>query len=91
MAVATDRRPTSPSIADLIPPHNLDAEMALLGSMMISSDACVEVVPILARDDAKWFYRHSHRQLFEVLVDLYDANRTMDLEVAPGPSESPSK
>ena len=31
-----------------VPPHDLDAEMALLGSLMMSRDAVAEVIPVIA-------------------------------------------
>lgn len=55
-----------------VPPQDLDAEMALLGSMMMSRDAIGEVVPIIGRGDAGWLYVPAHQKLFEVLIDLYD-------------------
>jgi replicative DNA helicase len=55
-----------------IPPQNLDAEMALLGSMMMSRDAIGEVIPILSRTDSSWLYLPAHQKLFELLIDLYD-------------------
>jgi replicative DNA helicase len=64
-----------------VPPHDLDAERNLLGSMLLNRDAIGEVVSIIARTESPWFYREDHRQLFEVLIDLYDANQPMDLAV----------
>jgi len=61
-------RPTT----ERVPPHDLDAEMALLGSMMMSRDAVAEVIPVVTRSDAEWFYLPAHQRLFEVLLDLYD-------------------
>jgi replicative DNA helicase len=55
-----------------LPPQDLDAEMALIGSMMMSRDAIAEVIPIIGRGDSHWFYLPVHQRLFEVLLDLYD-------------------
>ncbi|MFQ5494388.1 MAG: DnaB-like helicase N-terminal domain-containing protein, partial [Phycisphaerae bacterium] len=63
-------RPAGPT--DRIPPQDLDAEMALLGSMMMSRDAIAEVVPLIGRPDAPWFYVPAHQKLFEVILDIYD-------------------
>lgn len=66
-----------------VPPQDLDAEMALLGSMMMSRDAIAEVVSIINRGDSGWFYVPAHQKLFEVLLDLYDdPGRAIDLIVA---------
>jgi replicative DNA helicase len=62
-----------------IPPQDLDAEMATLGSMMLDRQAVETVLPIINRSESHWFYRPQHRILFELLVDLYDRNEPIDL------------
>ncbi len=65
-----------------VPPQDLDAEMALLGSMMMSREAIGEVIPIIGRSDSAWFYVPAHQRLFEVLLDLYDdPSKAIDLIV----------
>ena len=65
-----------------VPPQDLDAEMALLGSMMMSRDAIAEIIPIIGRIDSPWFYLPVHQKLFEVLIDLYDdPTKAIDLIV----------
>ncbi len=75
-APTTSSPPTTPSrasaLAERVPPQNLDAEMALLGSMMMSRDSIAEVVPVILRSDSRWLYVPAHQKLFEVLIDLYD-------------------
>ncbi len=58
--------------SERVPPQDLDAEMALLGAMMMSRDSIGEVVPIIGRGDSRWLYVPAHQRLFEVLLDLYD-------------------
>ncbi|MFQ5414733.1 MAG: replicative DNA helicase [Phycisphaerae bacterium] len=73
---------SAPRVADRIPPQNLDAEMALLGAMMMSRDAVAEVVPIIGRSDSRWFYVPAHQRLFEILLDMYDdPTKAIDLVV----------
>lgn len=62
-----------------IPPHDLEAEMSLLGSMCLSREAIGEVLPILPRGETHRFFHAPHRVIFEVLVDLYDRNEPIDL------------
>ena len=70
------------SRAERVPPQDLDAEMALLGSMMMSREAISEVIPIIGRTESRWFYLPVHQKLFEVLVDLYDdPTKAIDLIV----------
>ncbi|MEP0841719.1 MAG: replicative DNA helicase, partial [Phycisphaerae bacterium] len=56
-----------------------EAEMALLGSMMLSRDAIGDVLPIIHRNESERFYRPDHRKIFETLVDLYDRGEPIDL------------
>ncbi|RJP38300.1 MAG: replicative DNA helicase [Phycisphaerales bacterium] len=62
-----------------IPPQDLDAEMALLGSMMMDRETVGLTLQIIGRQDGHWFYRPDHRKLFEVLIDIYDQNLPIDL------------
>ncbi len=83
MATApTNNLSATASGAERVPPHDLDAEMALLGSMMMSRDAIADVVPIIGRTQSAWFYLPAHQQLFEVLLDQYDdPTKAIDLIV----------
>jgi len=57
-------------------PHNLDAEIATLGSMMIDGTAIERVSEFLSPDD---FYREAHKVIFDVLVTLSSRNEPADL------------
>ena len=70
--VATNNSAVAATRPERLPPQDLDAEMALIGSMMMSRDAIAEVIPIIGRGDSHWFYLPVHQKLFEVLLDLYD-------------------
>jgi len=59
-----------------VPPQNLDAEQALLGSMMMDVDAVVKAVEFIVADD---FYQASHRAIFQALVNLFQANKPCDM------------
>ncbi len=82
MTTTTTNRPTATVRAERVPPQDLDAEMALLGSMMMSRDAIAEVIPIIGREESAWFYLPVHQKLFEILLDLYDdPGKAIDLIV----------
>jgi len=49
-------------------PSNIDAECAVLGSIIIDPEAIVRVVDFLRSDD---FYRDAHRILYETILNLY--------------------
>ena len=59
-----------------VPPHSLEAEQSLLGSMMLSEDAVVVALEITEGDD---FYQSAHRHIFQALVDLYNNQKPCDL------------
>lgn len=59
-----------------IPPQNLEAEMAVLGSMLIDEEAISVAAESLDRD---LFYKDSHRKVFEAIIGLYNANKPVDL------------
>ncbi len=64
-----------------IPPQSIEAEMSLLGSMMLDRDTIGAVLRIIRPEQADRFYREDHRLLFKVLVELYDQNKPIDLIV----------
>ena len=49
-------------------PQNIEAECAVLGSIMIDPDAIVLVADFLSAED---FYRDGHRTLYGVILQLY--------------------
>lgn len=57
-------------------PHNLDAEIATLGSMMIDGTAIERVSEFLAPDD---FYREAHRTIYDALIALSSRSEPVDL------------
>ena len=59
-----------------ITPQNLDAEMAVLGSMLLDEEAIATAVEKL---DRNFFYKDSHQRIFQVISDLYSANKAVDL------------
>ena len=61
---------------DKIPPQNLEAEMAVLGSMLLDEEAISIALESLDRDS---FYKDSHRKIFEGITDLFNANKAVDL------------
>ena len=64
-----------------VPPQDIEAEMALLGSMLIERDVIGAVLEILARQEDDLFYRDDHRALFCILIDLYDRGQPIDIRL----------
>ncbi|MBP7216640.1 MAG: replicative DNA helicase [Candidatus Omnitrophica bacterium] len=61
---------------DKIAPQNLEAEMAVLGSMLLDEDA---IACAAERLDVGVFYKDNHRRIFEAILSLYAANKAVDL------------
>lgn len=59
-----------------IPPHNLDAESSLLGSVFVDPDAIVRVADIVDKDD---FYDERHALIYESINKLYAKHRPIDV------------
>ena len=55
-----------------VPPHNIDAEQALLGAIMVNNDAYYRVSDFLLPEH---FMEAVHRQIFEVSVSLIKAGK----------------
>lgn len=53
---------------DRIPPHNLEAEMAVLGSILVDKNMLEVVDEILRPGD---FYAHVHETIYDALLDIF--------------------
>ncbi|MBE7707233.1 MAG: replicative DNA helicase [Cyanobacteria bacterium SIG27] len=58
-----------------IPPHNLEAEAAVLGSILINSDSMNKVVEIL---EPQHFYSPQNKLIYEAIFTLYNQNKPYD-------------
>lgn len=58
-----------------IPPHSIEAEQSVLGSLMISPDAWDKVADLLIESD---FYNRSHRIIYASILRLIHANQSVD-------------
>ena len=61
---------------DRTPPHNIDAEQAVLGAIFLVPDTIVTATEILEPED---FYRVSHQRIFETMIRLTDKGEPIDL------------
>jgi replicative DNA helicase len=62
-------------LIDKIPPRSQDAEMAVLGSMLIEKEAIIKVVDLIKDSD---FYSDAHRHIFRAVRDMYIENAPVD-------------
>jgi replicative DNA helicase len=68
-------RPNASPTYERVPPHNIEAEESVLGSMLLSRNAIAEVLELLHEDD---FYRPAHRTVFRSVLDLYSHGQAVD-------------
>lgn len=67
---------TSKKITKKLPPHNLEAEEAVLGAILINSgDVLNRVVEILSPDN---FYNPKNKLIYEAMFTLYNQNKPVD-------------
>src|SRR5579871_6301020 len=64
-----------PTTIDRIPPHNLEAEMAVIGSVLVDREMLAAVGEIIRPSD---FYAHVHEAIFAVLLDLFERGEPLD-------------
>ncbi|HCC50059.1 MAG TPA: replicative DNA helicase, partial [Candidatus Jacksonbacteria bacterium] len=61
---------------EMIPPHNEEAEQAVLGGILIDKDAILKVASFLNSED---FYHDKHRYIYEAMVYLFERREPIDI------------
>ena len=59
-----------------VPPHDIEAEQAVIGSMLTDKDAVMLATEKLRPDS---FYRDDNKAIFEAIVNLYNKSEPIDL------------
>lgn len=59
-----------------VPPQDIIAEKSLLGAIMLSSDAILDIITILHPQD---FYEIRHQLIFQAMIELYDQHKPIDI------------
>lgn len=59
-----------------VPPHSLEAEQSVLGSLLIDKDVFIHVGDMLTHED---FYSEANSTIYEVVFELYKFNKPIDL------------
>jgi len=67
-----------PEITEIekIPPQNLEAEMSLLGAILIDKEAMLKITDLVEADD---FYKNSHAQIFATAQEISNHNEPVDV------------
>jgi len=69
--------PVDLSVLEKAPPHNLDAERAVLGALINQPDLCDDVVMVLRDPDD--FYHDAHKRIFSHMMKMRSDNSAIDL------------
>ncbi len=59
-----------------LPPHNIEAEQAVLGAILLNSAAILKALEIFNAED---FYRKSHEKIFNAMDEIIKRNDVVDL------------
>ena len=59
-----------------VPPHDIEAEQAVLGSMLTDKEAVFSALELLKEDS---FYREDNRAIFAAIVSLYAKSEPIDI------------
>ena len=62
--------------AEMLPPHNLQAEMAVLGSILLEQETIYTIAEIINAED---FYKDAHKKIYETLFGLNEEGKNIDL------------
>lgn len=77
-----EKRPSKkrpPSLSETLQrelPFNLEAEVGVLGSVMLMPEVCDDIVNLLRPED---FYDEAHQKLFHHLMEMHGAGKKIDL------------
>ena len=59
-----------------IPPHSIEAEQSVLGSMIVDKAAINMAIELIRPDD---FYREANGEIYKAIIDLFNKNEPVDL------------
>ena len=59
-----------------VPPHDTEAEQAVIGSMLTDHDAIIAAVEVLRKED---FYREDNKIIFDAIFSLYNRAEPVDI------------
>ena len=63
------------NIETKIPPSDVSAEQAVLGSMLVDSEAVIKAIELLKPED---FYREDHKEIYTSMLELYNHGQPID-------------
>jgi len=76
MAEHYQKTKKNPEVPGKLPPQNVEAEMCLLGGLMLDKDAIIRVADFLEPRD---FYKQTHQDIYAVMKELFEKSEPIDL------------
>ena len=64
------------TLQDRIPPHSIEAEQSVLGSIFLDPETVVNVLEYLETSD---FYRKNHQIIFDAILQLNNRKKAIDV------------
>ena len=71
-----------------VPPNDIEAEQAIIGSMLTDRDAVISAIEVLKPDD---FYREDNKTIYEAILNLYSRSEPIDIITVRAELESMGK
>ena len=71
-----------------VPPNDVEAEQAIIGSMLTDKDAVISAVEVLKAED---FYREDNKIIYEAILNLYSRSEPIDIITVKSELESMGK
>jgi len=71
-----------------VPPHDIEAEQAVIGSMLTDKDAVISAIEVLKEED---FYREDNKAIYEAILNLYNRSEPIDIITVKSELESMGK
>ncbi len=59
-----------------VPPHDVEAEQAVIGSMLTDKEAIISAIEVLKEED---FYREDNRTIYSAILNLYNRSEPVDI------------
>ena len=64
------------SLPEKLPPQNIEAEVSLLGSLMLNKSAIIKVADFLEVRD---FYKKNHQEIYKAILELFEKGEPIDI------------
>jgi len=68
--------PPASSVTKMVPPQNVEAEQAVLGTILLQDKSLLKVIETLEPND---FYRDAHKNIYSAMVQLFENREPHDL------------